>query len=137
MRGGGGGGGVRFRSDTKSEGGGGEGGAVRFRPDTESGGVGGVWGCVLSALGPTRKAGGLPATGPIQKAGKGRGGGGGGGLFSRRGSGTLFERGGCNPPQTPLLDPPLTQQFGRPHAGDYKLRVQTCIRAYHKACTHD
>ena len=30
-----------------------------------------------------------------------------------------------------------TQQFGRPHAGDYKLRIQSCIRAYHKACTHD
>ena len=29
------------------------------------------------------------------------------------------------------------QQFGRPHAGDYKLRIQSCIRAYHKACTHD
>ena len=31
----------------------------------------------------------------------------------------------------------VAQQFGRPHAGDYKLRIQTCIRAYHKACTHD
>ena len=30
-----------------------------------------------------------------------------------------------------------TQQFGRPHAGDYKIRIQSCIRAYHKACTHD
>ena len=31
----------------------------------------------------------------------------------------------------------LPQQFGRPHAGDYKLRIQSCIRAYHKACTHN
>ncbi|KAL5505617.1 hypothetical protein EMCRGX_G007081 [Ephydatia muelleri] len=42
-----------------------------------------------------------------------------------------------------MMDTPFTvlyhdpQQFGRPHAGDYKLRIQSCIRAYHKACTHD
>ena len=56
---------------------------------------------MLSALDPTRKAdgggggggGGLPAS--IQKAGKGEG------LFSRRGGVTIYERGGCNPPNPP------------------------------------
>ena len=58
--------------------------ADRIRPDTKSGGGGG---------------GGAVRLSPIQKVGRG-------GLLSRKGGGTLNERGGCNP-QTPL-HPPLS-----------------------------
>ena len=95
--------------------------------DTKCGEGGGV----LSALDPTRKAGGGGATrfrpdtkstgrgggggggglsgasGPIQKAGKGEG------LFSRRGGVTIYERGGCNP-QTPPPPPGSASASGSP-----------------------
>ena len=59
--------------------GGGGGGAVRFRPDTKSGGGGGVL---------------FGASGPIQKAGKGRG------CLAEEGALPYMKGGGCNP-QTP------------------------------------
>ena len=85
--GGGGGGGVLPTTGPIQKAGGGGGVAVHLRPDTKSGGGGGV----LSS-----------ASGPIQKAGKGEG------LFSRRGSVTIYERGVATPkPPPPPLDPPL------------------------------
>ena len=73
-------------------GGGGGGVADHLRPDTKSGGGGWGGGCPFKAR--YEKRGGASASGPIQKAGKGKG------LFCRRGGVTIYERGGCNP-QTP------------------------------------
>ena len=98
--GGGGGGAARFRPDTKSEGGGG-GGAVCFRPDTKN--VGGPGGAAVHLRPDTKSVGGEGGGGccPVLQARyKKRG----GELFSRRGGGTLYERGGCNP-QTPPPPP--------------------------------
>ena len=80
-------------------------------PIQKAGGGGGGAGGVLSASGPIQKAGGggggggggevlSSALGPIQKVKAGKGGAG-GGEFSRKGGGTLYERGGCNPQNPP------------------------------------